>query len=82
VAFLVYNPKIRDMRNIRKIIGRRIARDRKRQELSQEKLAELSGLHHNYIGAVERGDVNPGIENIYKISKALNIKLEILFKGL
>ena len=70
------------MKNIKKIIGRRIARERKNKKISQEKLAELADLHRNYIGAVERGEMNTGVENIYKIALALDIKMEILFKGL
>jgi len=69
------------MKNISKYIGRRIAKERKKQGLSQERLAELADLHHNYIGTVERGEVNIGVNNIYKITSALNIKMEVLFKN-
>ena len=70
------------MKDIKKIIGKRIASERKKQKLSQEELAELANLHPTYISTVERGKSNIGIENIYKIAMALNIKLEILFKNI
>jgi len=44
------------------------------QELSQEYLAELSGLHRTYISAVEREQRNISIVNIQRISDALKIE--------
>lgn len=52
---------------------------RTKRNLSQEKLAELTGLHRTYISEVERGDRNISLVNIYKISQALNIRLSELF---
>lgn len=70
------------MKNISKIIGRRIAKERIKQDLSQEKLAELANLQRNYIGDVERGEYNAGVRNIYKIALALNMDMETLFKNI
>jgi transcriptional regulator with XRE-family HTH domain len=41
-------------------------------EWSQEKLGLESGLHHDYIGRLERGSENIGVDNLVKIAKALN----------
>ena len=70
------------MRNIKKIIGKRIAKERLNQEISQEKLAELADLSKNLIGMIERGETSVSVENTYKIALALNLTLETLFKKL
>ena len=50
------------------------------KNLSQEKLAELSGLHRTYISAIERERRNISIDNIEKISQALDIDAYLLLK--
>lgn len=82
VVHKVCTDKINSMRNIKRIIGNRIAEERLDQEISQEKLAELANLSKNIIGMIERAETSPSLENIYKIALALNIKMEILFKNL
>lgn len=46
---------------------------RKQFKLSQEKLAELSGLSTNYIGDIERTNRKVTIDTIEKIAKALHV---------
>ena len=70
------------MSDIAKVLGQRIRNYRTDKGLSQEKLAELSGCHHTYIGQIERGEKNATIESIEKIAAALNISLSKLFEEL
>ena len=70
------------MSEIAKSVGQRIRSYRIRLELSQEKLAELSGVHPTYIGQLERGEKNATLESIEKIANALNIPLSKLFEKL
>lgn len=52
--------------------GQAVRKIRLENSFSQEKLAELSDLHMNYISSVERGERNITLENICKIAKGLN----------
>lgn len=69
-------------------IGRRVRSHREAMEesggrrVSQERLAELSGLHRTYIGHVERGEVNVALYNIVRIAAALNVDSGDLVRGL
>ena len=53
---------------------------RKQKGLSQEELADLSGLHRTYISAVERERRNISIDNIEKIAKSLDVEPHCLFQ--
>jgi len=43
-------------------------------------LSFKTGIDRTYIGGVERGERNLGLENIEKIAKALGVSLDELFK--
>jgi transcriptional regulator with XRE-family HTH domain len=58
-------------RNIPRIVGQRIRELREAKGWSQEKLGEEANLHRNYIGQVERGEKNIGVENLVRIAEAL-----------
>lgn len=43
-------------------------------------LSFKTGLDRTYIGGIERGERNLGLENVEKIAKALGVSLEELFR--
>jgi transcriptional regulator with XRE-family HTH domain len=55
-------------------VGETIRTYRKRASLTQEKLAERAGLHHNFIGEVERGNMEISLGSLLKIAKALDVR--------
>lgn len=48
--------------------------------LSQDKLAEMTGLHRTYISAIECKKRSIALENVQKIADALVIDTYLLFK--
>lgn len=62
------------------ILGSRIRELRKERGLSQEKLAELSDVHRNFIGFIERGERNAGIQTFIAIAKGLDIHLGLMLE--
>lgn len=63
-------------------LGQNIRLRRTANGLSQEQLAELSGLHRTYITHVENATRNPSIGSLHKISKALSVSISDLTKGI
>lgn len=47
-------------------------------KLSQDDLASKCMLKRTYIGAIERCDMNPGIDNLDKIARGLGIESHLL----
>lgn len=67
------------MEDTRKLLGERIKELRRRMNLTQEKLGDEAEMNYKYLGAIERGERNPSIENLEKIAVALKVKLHELF---
>ncbi|MBK6381847.1 MAG: helix-turn-helix transcriptional regulator [Chitinophagaceae bacterium] len=59
----------------RRILAENLRRERLAQGLTQEQLAERSGLHWTYISEVEGQKRNISIDNITKLALALGFQL-------
>ncbi len=65
--------------NIRKKFGQKVRQIRKGAKLSQEELGFKANIHRTYIGAIERGEQNISLDNIYKLAKTLRVHIKELF---
>ena len=63
-------------------MGETIRAFRKQSGLTQEKLAEKADLHHNFIGEVERGNMEVSLGSLLKIAKALGVRVRDLVDGI
>lgn len=60
--------------------GKVIKRLRLEKGLSQERLGEISRLHRNYIGAIERAERTPSIVSADRLARALGTTLASIFR--
>lgn len=64
-----------------KQFGQKVRELRIKKGISQEKLAELSGLHRTYISSLELGKRNVSLININALAKALGVTPDKLLKS-
>jgi transcriptional regulator with XRE-family HTH domain len=65
-----------------KKFGHNVRKARLKLGFTQEELAEKCGLDFRQIGFIERGESNPTLLTIHKISRGLNGKGQELFKDI
>lgn len=63
-------------------LGESLRRHREASGKSQDTLANDSGLHRTYVGAVERGERNPTYISLMKYAGALGRTVADLVEGL
>jgi transcriptional regulator with XRE-family HTH domain len=56
--------------------GQLVRKYRKERNMSQEQLALLCNMDRSYLGRIERGEVNPTLEKIYLLARAMNIDVK------
>jgi transcriptional regulator with XRE-family HTH domain len=67
------------MVKVQDAFGKRLREIRRRRDMTQERLAELSGLSIQYIGEIERGKRNPSLTSIETLASALDMSVADLF---
>lgn len=60
-------------------LGKRIKKLRQNANLTQEKLAEKSGICLDYLGKIEVNINKPGLKTLIKVANALDISIKALF---
>lgn len=63
------------------LLGKRLASARKNRNMTQEALAERTGLTNNFISNIETGRSIPSLETVSKLCDALNITPNDLLLG-
>lgn len=59
-------------------LGAAVREARARRGISQEELGSRGGLHRNYIGAIERGEINPTFRTLLCVTTGLMLPLSLL----
>ena len=65
--------------DLKKTFGQNIQKYRKFRKLTQEKLAEMTGIDTTSISAIENGKYFVSAETLYKLSLALKVNVSDLF---
>lgn len=63
-------------------VGRNIKAQRKRRELTQEKLAHRAGMHPVEVGRAERGVRDMRVSTVVKLARGLEVPPMELFRGI
>ncbi|MCF8710452.1 helix-turn-helix domain-containing protein [Rhizorhapis sp. SPR117] len=59
--------------DMRKLVGRNVARLRQEKGLTQEDVAARSGFSQQYLSSLERGHRNPTVITLYELAQALGV---------
>lgn len=62
------------------IVGKVIARNRRKKGISQEVLSGLADIGRTHLSAIERGERKPTLETLYRISCALGVKMSDMIR--
>ena len=65
-----------------KRLGTNVRALREKQEISQERLAEIADLDRTYVGGLERGERNATLGTILRVTKALKTTVSELCAGI
>ena len=63
-------------------LGKNVSQLRNKKELTQEQLAERSGLDPSYISGIERGVRNPSTVSLTRLAKGFGVAVSHLVSGL
>ncbi len=62
--------------------GTRLRSLRDKKDISQERLAELAGVHWTTIGQIERGERGVKLVTLLRLAKGLGVDPAVLVKGM
>ena len=65
--------------NTKQMIGARVKEIRNKKGLTQEKLSERMEINPKYLSSIERGNENPTLNTLIKLSESLEVDLGEIF---
>ncbi|WP_243291530.1 XRE family transcriptional regulator [Bacillus sp. FJAT-47783] len=68
------------MESIQQNIAKNLSKIRKEKGLSLDKTSELTGVSKAMLGQIERGESNPTVSTLWKISNGLHVSFSSLMK--
>lgn len=66
------------MDDMNKIVAKNVRRLREDRKLSMDELVRLSGISKSMLAQIERGDANPTVSTLWKISNGLKVPFDAL----
>ena len=58
---------------LQELVGRNLRAHREAQGISQERFAEVLGLHRTYMGGIERGERNLTLRSLERIAARIGV---------
>jgi len=74
------NPTSRAISDEHRDLGVIVRQLRARHAISQEDLGYRAGLHRNYVGAIERGEINPTFRTLLTLCTGLDVRLSTVLR--
>lgn len=65
--------------NAKILLGKNLKKYRKLLNLTQEEQAEKAGIYPTYVGKLETGKNKPSVKMLFRLSRAMKIKLSNIF---
>lgn len=80
---MLYCPHMATLKdeNITKELSDKLKKAREKCNLTQDEVAEQTGISSNYYAKIERGEINVTIKKLYKIIKVLKINPSDIFSS-
>lgn len=78
----IQDKKNLEKKNFAKKIGAEVRKAREARNLSQEELANNAGYYRTYVGHIETGTYSPSVHTVWRLAKAMDMKLSELLKNL
>ncbi len=72
------NLLIMDKKTLLKRFGKNVKIERIKQDLTQEKLAEIMNVSQNYVANIEGGKANMSLGKVLELANYLNIDISVL----